>query len=148
MERTPNKSQHFKSTLEKKFLPPILPGFELATFRSRVRHSYQQAIPACNGTDTTTFCVLLRGFTGLELTGLSVDMAKSRAYLDSRVPLLEPGVRAYARTCITAVVKLIPCSPIFASPFTNSPPPPSPLFVVLLSLTSHSNFILLGSCQA
>ena len=32
-----------KLTLEKKILPPLLPGFELATFRSRVRHSYQQA---------------------------------------------------------------------------------------------------------
>ena len=44
MERTPNNSQHRKLTLEKKNLPPLLPGFELATFRSRVRHSYQQAI--------------------------------------------------------------------------------------------------------
>ena len=33
-------------TLEKKILPPLLPGFELATFRSRVRRSNQQAIPA------------------------------------------------------------------------------------------------------
>ena len=29
--------------LEKKILPPLLPGFELATFRSRVRRSNQQA---------------------------------------------------------------------------------------------------------
>ena len=36
MERTPNEIQHTKSTLEKKILPPLLPGFELATFRSRV----------------------------------------------------------------------------------------------------------------
>ena len=34
MERTPNKSQHRKLTPEKKILPPLLPGFELATFRS------------------------------------------------------------------------------------------------------------------
>ena len=46
MERTPNESQHTKLTLEKKIFPPILPGFELATFRSRVRHYNQQAIPA------------------------------------------------------------------------------------------------------
>ena len=39
VERTPNKSQHTNLTLEKKILPPLLPGFELATFRSRVRHS-------------------------------------------------------------------------------------------------------------
>ena len=44
VERTPNKSQHTKLTLEKKIRPPLLPGFELATFRSRVRHSNQQAI--------------------------------------------------------------------------------------------------------
>ena len=42
----PNKSQHTKLTLEKKILPPLLPGFELATFRSRVRHSSKQATPA------------------------------------------------------------------------------------------------------
>ena len=36
-ERTPSKSQHRKLTLEKKILPPFLPG--LATFRSRVRRS-------------------------------------------------------------------------------------------------------------
>ena len=40
------KSQHTKLTLEKKFFPPLLPGFELATFRLRVRRFYQQAIPA------------------------------------------------------------------------------------------------------
>ena len=38
VERTPNKSQHM-SWLEKKILPPLLPGFELATFRSRVWRS-------------------------------------------------------------------------------------------------------------
>ena len=32
MERTPNKSQHTKLTLEKKILPLLLPGFDLATF--------------------------------------------------------------------------------------------------------------------
>ena len=31
MEQTPNKSQHTKLTLEEKILPPLLPGFELAT---------------------------------------------------------------------------------------------------------------------
>ena len=39
VERTPNKSQHTKLTLEKKILPPFLPEFELATFRSQVRCS-------------------------------------------------------------------------------------------------------------
>ena len=45
VERTPNTSKHTKLTPEKKILPPLLPGFELATFRSRVRRSNQQAIP-------------------------------------------------------------------------------------------------------
>ena len=43
LEQASNKSQHTKLSLEKKILPP---GFELATFRSRVRCAYQQAIPA------------------------------------------------------------------------------------------------------
>ena len=34
-----NKSQHRKLTLEKKILPPLLQGFEPATFQSRVRRS-------------------------------------------------------------------------------------------------------------
>ena len=33
-------------TSEKKILPLPPPGFELATFQSQVRHSYQQANPA------------------------------------------------------------------------------------------------------
>ena len=49
VERTPNNSQHTKLTLEKKILSPLLPGFELAAFRSRVRRSNQQAIPAPHG---------------------------------------------------------------------------------------------------
>ena len=35
-----------KLTREKKFFPLLLRGFELATFRSQGRRSYQQAIPA------------------------------------------------------------------------------------------------------
>ena len=44
-----NKSQHRKSTLEKKILPPFQQGFEPATFQSRVRRSNHWAIPAPNG---------------------------------------------------------------------------------------------------
>ena len=47
-----NKSQHRKSTLEKKILPPFQQGFEPATFQSRVRRSNHWAIPApyiCDG---------------------------------------------------------------------------------------------------
>ena len=46
VERTPDKSQHRQLTLENKFLPPLLPGLELATFRSRVRRSTNRVIPA------------------------------------------------------------------------------------------------------
>ena len=45
-EQTPNKS------LDKKILQPFLPGFELATSRSWVRRSYQQAIPAMENSET------------------------------------------------------------------------------------------------
>ena len=41
-----NKSQHRKSTLEKKILPPFQQGFEPATFQSRIRCSNHWAIPA------------------------------------------------------------------------------------------------------
>ena len=40
-----NKSQHRKSTLEKKILPPFQQGFEPATFHSRVRRSNHWTIP-------------------------------------------------------------------------------------------------------
>ena len=43
------KSQHRKSTLEKKIIPPLLQGFEPATFQSRVRCSDHSAIPAPRG---------------------------------------------------------------------------------------------------
>ena len=43
-----NKSQHRKSTLEKKILPPFQQGFEPTTFQSRVRCSNHWAIPAPN----------------------------------------------------------------------------------------------------
>ena len=46
VERTLNKSQHTKLTLEKKILPLLLLGFKLSTFRSQLRCSYQQAILA------------------------------------------------------------------------------------------------------
>ena len=41
-----SKSQHRKSTLEKKILPPFQQGFEPATFQSRVRRSNHWSIPA------------------------------------------------------------------------------------------------------
>ena len=53
-----NKSQHRKSTLEKKILPPFQQGFEPATFQSRVRCTNHWAIPApkaCGSTWLTSF---------------------------------------------------------------------------------------------
>ena len=50
-----NKSQHRKLTLGKKILPPLLQGFEPATFRSRVRRSNHWAIPrTCHQTPEAT----------------------------------------------------------------------------------------------
>ena len=46
VERTPNKCQYTKLTLEKKILLLLLPGFALADFRSPVWHFFRQAIPA------------------------------------------------------------------------------------------------------
>ena len=40
-----NKSQHRKLTLQKRILPPLLQGFEPATFRSRIRRSNHWPIP-------------------------------------------------------------------------------------------------------
>ena len=39
-------SHHRKLTMEKKIFPPLLQGFEPATFQSRVRRSNHRAIPA------------------------------------------------------------------------------------------------------
>ena len=69
MERKPNKSQHTKLILEKKILPLLLQRFELATFRSRVQRSYQQAIQnttrhnTCSKTTTPTNYAFTRAKT-------------------------------------------------------------------------------------
>ena len=52
-----NKSQHRKSTLEKKILPPFQQGFKPATFQSRVRHSNHWAIPAPSHTMSMTYTI-------------------------------------------------------------------------------------------
>ena len=52
-----NKSQHRKSTLEKKILPPFQQGLEPATFQSRVRCSNHWAIPAPR--KYTSLCIVL-----------------------------------------------------------------------------------------
>ena len=54
-----NKSQHRKSTLEKKILPPFQQGFEPATFQSRVRRSNHWAIPAPTFTVSLLYTYIL-----------------------------------------------------------------------------------------
>ena len=56
-----NKSQHRKSTLEKKILPPFQQGFEPATFQSRVRCSNHWTIPAPPGRKTPTYLLVTCG---------------------------------------------------------------------------------------
>ena len=56
-----NKSQHRKLTLEKKILPPLLQGFEPATFQSQVLRSNHWAIPAPIHTSGMFLAYLLWG---------------------------------------------------------------------------------------
>ena len=58
-----NKSQHRKSTLEKKILPPFQQGFEPATFQSRVRCSNHWAIPAPRNSRFSFHCYIQREAT-------------------------------------------------------------------------------------
>ena len=60
-----NKSQHRKSTLEKKILPLFLQGFEPVTFQSWVRCSNHWAIAATEhatirSKDCNTFCIFIK----------------------------------------------------------------------------------------
>ena len=54
--RHPNKSQRTNLTLEKKILPPLQPGFELATFRSGVQRFIIKLprLPVCNAVSLET----------------------------------------------------------------------------------------------
>ena len=62
-----SKSQHRKSTLEKKILPPFQQGFEPATFQSPVRRSNHWAIPAPSKVWLTVFAYIAL-FSALEQT--------------------------------------------------------------------------------
>ena len=83
MERATNKSQHTKLTLENKILPPLLPGFGLATFRSRVRRSNQQAIQAPLLSLLSLFPCLSRTVDTIEQLEAShpLPMLMSRGYV-------------------------------------------------------------------
>ena len=76
VEQKMNKSQHTKLTLEKKILPPLLQGFKLATFWSRVRHSLKQAIPAPRGLTVST-----------EITKITVQIHCMKYLLEDRQAL-------------------------------------------------------------
>ena len=51
-ERTPNKSQHTKLTLEKKILPPLLPGFDLSITSPVLYSAYSDAQTAYTDAQT------------------------------------------------------------------------------------------------
>ena len=65
-----NKSQHRKSTLEKKILPPFQQGFEPATFQSRVRRCNHWAIPALSCCVGFHIAVFMRGISPRGLSEL------------------------------------------------------------------------------
>ena len=78
-----NKSQHRKSTLEKKILPPFQQGFEPATFQSRVRRSNHWAIPAPLITDwlMIAYIALFSALLTSRLTALACDSTWVTSFL-------------------------------------------------------------------
>ena len=83
LERTPNKSQHTKLTLEMKILLRLLPEFETATFRSRVRL----------GTSRRWTCVVklvsYRVTSGRITHQFQTQVSKSQ--IESWLPVLDAG---------------------------------------------------------
>ena len=80
-----NKSQHRKSTLEKKILPPFQQGFEPATFQSRVRCSNHWAIPAPQSsvvTNSVLICINANDFRFLDFRYLGKIQGDGRKFLD------------------------------------------------------------------
>ena len=96
-----NKSQHRKSTLEKKILPPLLQGFEPATFRSRVRRSNDWAIPAAvkswkHSSFFQQYCVAVKWLNHPFFLSLLVMVTGSE-----HIKLL-PWLDFFRRNCVTA----------------------------------------------
>ena len=60
-----NKSHHWKLTMEKKILPPLVPALEPGTFRSPVPRSNHWAIPAPHSVCTKQLCLCLKSVHGL-----------------------------------------------------------------------------------
>ena len=100
-----NKSQHRKSTLEKKILPPFQQGFEPATFQSRVRCSNNWAIPAplaiLSSTSTVIHSVkqrLLRNRPGSALRPLTRKIT-NRIHSSKPASLNRPIARYFSPQC-------------------------------------------------
>ena len=101
VERTPNESQHTKLTLEKKILPPLLPGLELETFPSRVRRSYQPAIP----TATTELNIPYNVFVKLPDMAVQVVFSLAIKYLNlvsEDAECTKRAIHMHATTFLTA----------------------------------------------
>ena len=75
VERTLSKSQHTKLTLEKKILPPLLLGFELATFQSQVWHSTNKLsqLPSSPGFWILTSCQPASGHLRMRHEGVRTE---------------------------------------------------------------------------
>ena len=83
-----NKSQHRKSTLEKKILPPFQQGFEPATFQSRVRCCAKPSYirPAAPDMPSTllSFWVWRVFTTNMVMAGVGVGGGNARAMIDRK----------------------------------------------------------------
>ena len=97
VERTPNKSQHTKLSQEKKILSPLLPGLEMATFRSRVRRSYQQAVSKYQDS-----AVLEPRIRDQRMQKLKFHLVRTE---NSSVLPLKPGVGQYIAIHVTLTAR-------------------------------------------
>ena len=73
-----------QSWLEKKFLPSLLSGFKLATFRSRVRRSNQQSIPVLRvllEMSTTTMTTTMTMMVVVVVSKLMVGVIKMKVVM-------------------------------------------------------------------
>ena len=100
-----NKSQHRKSTLEKKILPPPLRGFELATFQSRVRHSNHRAIPAPANKEVATGVEWGGGGVGALRAGWRKDGPSHACILSTPSPVSHQLRHAYPESSKNALFK-------------------------------------------
>ena len=88
MERTSNKSQHTKLIQEKKNLPLLLPGFELATFQPRV---WRSNLPA---PDYATVQAECGNLSGNELTCNSPGNTRLQSSQLAEPLWTDPGLKS------------------------------------------------------